>query len=155
MEIILKQDVSNLGEVGDIVSVKSGYARNYLIPKCLAVIATESNRKVIEENRRQASYRQEKFKIDAEAKALELKKMSIKLPVKVGTTGKLFGSITNLQVSRLLKERGFDIDRKDITFTEEINEIGNYTIIVKLHKEIEVKVRLEIVRDEATNKTSD
>lgn len=154
MEIILKQDVLNLGVNGEIVKVKSGYARNYLIPKGLGILATESNRKVIEENNRQATYQENKLTTDAEAMASELKNISIKLLVKVGTTGKLFGSITNLQVSRSLKELGYNIDRKDITFTDEIKEIGDYTIIVKIYKNIEAEVKLEIIKDKKTEGTN-
>lgn len=150
MEIILKQDISNLGYAGDIVKVKNGYALNYLIPKGLAVIATSSNRKIIEENHRQAAHKFEKIKAEAEQKALQLKNTHIELPVKVGTSGKIFGSITNLQVSRALKELGFEIDRKDITFTDEIKEVGNYKIIVKLHKEVSVELSVHVVREEET-----
>lgn len=154
MEIILKQDVLNLGVNGEIVKVKPGYARNYLIPKGLGILATVSNRKVIEENNRQATYQENKLTTDAEAMASELKNISIKLLVKVGTTGKLFGSITNLQVSRSLKELGYNIDRKDITFTDEIKEIGDYTIIVKIYKNIEAEVKLEIIKDKKTEGTN-
>ena len=154
MEIILKKDVPNLGDIGDIVKVKSGYARNFLIPQGLAVLATESNRKVIEENRRQANYKEEKLINEAESTAAELKNTTIKLPVKVGTTGKLFGSITTLQVSRSLKELGYNIDRKDITFPEEVKEIGQYSINVKVFKGVEVEVKLDIVRDEKEESSS-
>lgn len=148
MQVILKQDISTLGYAGDLVKVKNGYALNYLIPKGLAVIATESNRKIVEENKRQASHKLEKIRAEAEQKSADLKKTIIRLPVKVGTSGKIFGSITNLQVSRALKELGFNIDRKDITFTDEIKELGQYGIIVKLHKEVTVELTIDVVRQE-------
>lgn len=150
MEIILKQDISSLGYAGDIVKVKNGYGLNFLIPKGMAVIATPSNRKIIEENNRQAAHKFEKIKAEAEQKVIQLKSTYIQLPVKVGTTGKIFGSITSLQVSRALKELGFDVDRKDITFTDEIKEIGKYNIIVKLHKEISAELTINVVREEET-----
>jgi len=148
MEIILKQDVSNLGYAGDILKVKNGYGLNYLIPKGLAIVATESNRKMIEENRKQASHKFAKIKTEAEEKAIQLKSTHIQLPVKVGTSGKIFGSITSQQVSKVLKEFGFDIDRKNITFTDEIKEPGNYNIIVKLHKEVTAELTIEVIKQE-------
>jgi large subunit ribosomal protein L9 len=148
MEIILKQDVPNLGDTGEIVSVKPGYARNFLIPKGYAIIATESNRKVVAENLKQAKHKLERVKNEALEKAARLEKESIKIPVKVGTTGKLFGSITTLQVSRALKDLGYEIDRKVISFPDEIKEIGNYRIVVKLHREVSVDIPLDVTPDE-------
>ncbi|MBC8344611.1 MAG: 50S ribosomal protein L9 [Bacteroidetes bacterium] len=144
MEVILKQDVDNLGYAGDIISVKPGYARNYLIPKKMAILATESNKKVVEENNKQAAHKIAKQIADAEAIAAKLAKSAVKIPVKVGTSGKLFGSITNLQISKSLKEMGYDIDRKDILILEEITEIGKYKIKIKLHKEVQVEMKLDI-----------
>ena len=145
MEIILKQDVENLGSIGDIINVKPGFARNYLIPQKLAVLASESNKKVIAENKKQAAHKIAKVIDEAKAKAAKLEKTTVKIHVKVGTTGKLFGSITNLQISRALKDLDFDIDRKDIMILDEINEIGKYRISVKLHKEVQVEMNLAIV----------
>jgi len=148
MEIILKQDIPSLGYAGDIVNVKPGYARNFLIPKKMAVLATESNKKIIAENRRQAAHKLAKEKDEALAKAAEIKKVGVTIPVKVGTTGKLFGSITNLMISRALKDKGFEVDRKHIVFLEEVSKIGKFKILVKVHKEVEVEVDLNIVREE-------
>lgn len=152
MEVVLKQDAANLGYVGDLVKVKAGYALNYLIPKGIAVVATESNKKVIQENQKQAAHKLAKIKAEAEARVEALKKIDLKLPVKVGTSGKIFGSITNLQISRQLKEQGFDIDRKDITVLEEMNKLGKYLIRVKLQKEISAEITLNVVRDEDIEK---
>lgn len=148
MDIILKQDIPGLGYEGDVVTVKPGYARNFLIPKKMAVLATESNRKIVEENKKQAVHKIKQQIENAEATAKELKKHSIKLPVKVGTTGKIFGSITTLQVSRVLKELGYDIDRKHIKFIDEINMIGKYNVLVRLHKEVETELEIDVVREE-------
>ena len=136
-----------MGYAGDIVKVKPGYARNFLIPKKLAVLATESNKKVVAENQRQAAHKIAKVIDDAKAIAKKLEKATVKIPVKVGTTGKLFGSITNLQISRALKDMEFDIDRKDIVILDEINEVGKYRIAVKLHKEVQVEMNLAIVAE--------
>ncbi|MBT3303578.1 MAG: 50S ribosomal protein L9 [Bacteroidetes bacterium] len=144
MEIILKQDIENLGYAGDIIKVKSGYARNFLIPKKMAILATESNKKVVAENQRQASHKIAKLIEDAQAVAAKLAKATVKIPVKVGTSGKLFGSITNLQISRSLKDMGYDIDRKDILILEDITEVGKYKIKVKLHKEVQVEMNLAV-----------
>jgi large subunit ribosomal protein L9 len=148
MDIILKKDTPNLGDAGDIVKVKAGYARNFLIPQGWAMTATTSNVKVIKENQKQAAHKLAKVRIEAETKAETLKKLDLKFPVKVGTTGKIFGSITTLQISRHLKELGFEVDRKDITFTEEVNKIGQYSITVKIYKDVIAEVQLNVVRDD-------
>jgi large subunit ribosomal protein L9 len=148
MEIILKKDTPNLGDAGEIVKVKAGYARNFLIPQGWAMTATPSNVKVIKENQKQAAHKLAKVRIEAEAKAETLKNLDLKFPVKVGTTGKIFGSITTLQISRLLKELGYEVDRKDITFSEEVNKIGKYHINVKIYKDVVAEVQLNVVRDD-------
>lgn len=147
MEVILNQDMPGLGYKGDVVTVKNGYGRNFLIPKKMAILATESNKKILAENQKQAAHKLAKEKAEAEARAANLKKVELNMPVKVGTTGKLFGSITNLMVSGLLKEKGYDVDRKHIVFLEEVNKIGNFKIMVKLHKEVEVELVLNVVRE--------
>ena len=148
MDIILKKDTPNLGDAGDIVKVKAGYARNFLIPQGWAMTATTSNVKVMKENQKQAAHKLAKVRIEAEAKAETLKSLDLKFPVKVGTTGKIFGSITALQISRHLKELGYEVDRKDITFSEEVNKIGQYTINVKIYKDVVAEVQLNVVRED-------
>jgi len=110
----------------------------------MAILATESNKKVVAENQRQASHKIAKLIEDAQAVAAKLAKATVKIPVKVGTSGKLFGSITNLQISRSLKDMGYDIDRKDILILEDITEVGKYKIKVKLHKEVQVEMNLAV-----------
>lgn len=148
MEVILKQDIENLGNAGEIVKVKPGYGRNYLLPKKLAILATPSNKKVFEENQRQAAHKIAKQTEEFKALADKLSKTNVNLPVKIGTSGKLFGSITNLQISRALKDMGFEIDRKDITILDEIKEIGKYRISVKVSRDIHAEMNLYVNKDE-------
>jgi large subunit ribosomal protein L9 len=148
MEIILIQDIQNLGYKDDIIKVKSGYARNYLIPKGLAVNATESAKKVHAENMKQRAHKEEKVKNEAKEIAEKLKGVSLTIGAKASTKGKIFGSVNTIQISEALKEKGFDIDRKQITIKEElIKEIGKYTAKVRLHKEVHVEVPFEIIAE--------
>lgn len=148
MDIILKKDTPNLGDAGEIVKVKAGFARNFLIPQGWAMTATTSNVKVIKENQRQAAHKLAKVRIEAETKAETLRKLDLRFPVKVGTTGKIFGSITALQVSRQLKDLGYEVDRKDISFPEDVNQLGKYSIKVKIYKDVVADVELNVVRDD-------
>lgn len=145
MEIILTQDVINLGDKGDVVTVKPGYARNYLIPQGLGITANKSNLKMYEENKRQAAHKEEKAREDAQATAKNLEETKLSLPAKTGTSGKIFGTITALQVSSALKEKGYDIDRRRIAMPQEINMIGEYKAKIKLYKEIEAELTIEVV----------
>ena len=148
MEIILLQDVPRVGSKDDIVTVKNGFARNYLIPKSMAILATESAKKILAENQRQRAHKEAKLKEEAIALSEKLQKIEITIGAKTSTTGKIFGSVNNIQLSESLKEKGFDIDRKNISIKEElIKEIGNYTATVKLHKEVKVEVPFEIVAE--------
>ncbi|WMJ74775.1 50S ribosomal protein L9 [Cytophagaceae bacterium ABcell3] len=145
MEVILKDDIKGLGYKNDIVKVKPGYGRNYLIPQGFAIIANESNRKVVAENLKQAAHKAEKVKTEAEEIAKKLDGVSLDIPAKVGETGKIFGAITTLQISDTLKEKGFNVDRKKISFSSEIKEVGEYTAIVDLHKEVKQEVKFKVV----------
>ena len=149
MEIILKQDVPSLGYKGDTVNVKPGYARNYLIPNGICVVASPSNKKIAAENARQGVNKTAKVKADAEALATKLGNTTLKITAKTGTSGKIFGSITTLQIAHALKEQGLDIDRRKISLVEEIKNIGNYQANIDLHKEVKAKLNLEIVPEEA------
>jgi large subunit ribosomal protein L9 len=145
MEIILKQDVTNLGQKDDILKVKDGYARNFLIPQGLAISATESAKKVLAENTRQRAHKEAKIKNEAAAQAEKMKNLKLKIGAKTSTTGKIFGSVNTIMLSEALKEKGFDVDRKNIIFDEEhIKEVGNYKAKVKLHREVSVEVEFEI-----------
>ncbi len=146
MEVILKQDIQNLGYVNDIVNVKAGYARNYLIPKGLAITATEMNKKVLEENLRQKSFKEEKVKKEAETLAKALEGITVKIGAKAAETGKIFGSVNNIQIADAIKEQfKYDIDRKKILVNgENIKELGTYSAEIVLHKEVKVNISFEV-----------
>ena len=146
MEIILTQDVKNLGYKNDIVNVKPGYARNFLIPQGMAILATESARKVLAENMRQQAYKQEKIKKEAEEIAAVLEGLSLRIPAKAASTGKIYGSVNNVQIANAIKEtKGIDIDRKQILVDDDtIKEVGNYKAKVRLHKDVTVEISFEV-----------
>jgi large subunit ribosomal protein L9 len=146
MEIILKQDVPNLGYKDDIVTVKNGYAMNFLIPQGMAVSATGSTLKAHNEILRQRSHKEEKIKLQAQELAETLKNVSLSIGAKTSTKGKIFGSVNAIQIAEALQEKGYTIDRKNITFKEDlIKEIGTYHAKVRLHKEVHVEIPFEIV----------
>jgi large subunit ribosomal protein L9 len=148
MDIILKQDVANLGQKDDIVKVKDGYARNYLIPKGLAVTATESAKKILAENTRQRAHKEAKIKAEAQVQAEKMKGLKLVIGAKTSTTGKIFGSINTIMLAEALKDKGFEVDRKNIVFDEEhIKEVGVYKAKAKLHKEVSVEIEFEIVAE--------
>ncbi|WP_372644313.1 50S ribosomal protein L9 [Ancylomarina sp.] len=145
MEIILKQDIHTLGYKNDIVTVKNGYGRNYLIPTGMATLATPSARKMHAENMRQSAHKQEKIKNEALELAKKLEAVSLSIGAKTSTTGKIFGSVNNIQISEALAAQGFEIDRKVIAIKDAVKEIGKYTASVKLHKEVKVDIAFEVV----------
>lgn len=145
MEVILKQDVTGLGYKNDTVDVKPGYGRNYLIPQGLAVIASSSNKKKFAENIKQASHKAEKLKKDAEGLANEIGDVTLEIGTKAGESGKIFGAITTIQLAEALKEKGFDIDRKKISFNQNIKELGEYTAILDLHREVHHEVKVHVI----------
>ena len=145
MEIILTQDVANVGHKDDIVKVKDGYARNYLIPKGFAVSATTSARKMHEETMRQRAHKEEKLREEAKVYAKQLESVSLEIGAKTSTKGKIFGSVNTIQIAEALAEKGFQIDRKNITIKEDlIKEVGKYTATVKLHRDVRVEIPFEI-----------
>ena len=146
MEIILTQDVKNLGYKNDIVNVKPGYARNYLIPQGMAILATESARKVLAENMRQQAYKQEKIKKEAQELATVLEGLSLRIPAKAAQTGKIYGSVNNVQIANAIKEaKGIEIDRKQILVDDDtIKEVGNYKAKIRLHKDVTVEISFEV-----------
>ena len=148
MQVILKEDVINLGYKDDIVNVKPGYGRNYLIPTGKAVIATESAKKVLAENLRQRAHKLEKIKADAATLAEQLNKVSLVIATKVSQTGTIYGSVNSLQIADELKKLGYEIDRKAIEVAD-VKAVGNYVAKVKLHKEISAEVPFEVVAEEA------
>ncbi|MDP1726744.1 MAG: 50S ribosomal protein L9 [Bacteroidota bacterium] len=146
MKIILKENMKNLGHQGDVVEVKNGYANNYLFPRSLAVMATASNIKIQDENNRQGVLKREKMKTDALALAEQLKEMSIVIGTKAGANGKIFGSITPLQISQVLKTKGFEIDRRKIEISD-VKMLGNYTATLNLHRDVTVEVAVEVIAE--------
>ncbi len=149
MEIILKEDVIGLGYKNDIVNVKPGYGRNYLIPTGKGVIASESAKKVLKEDLAQRAHKLEKIKNEAQALADKLSQIEpIKIATKVSATGVIYGSVNSLQIADELKKLGFEIDRK-IILVKDVKEVGEYTATVKLHKEISVEIPFVVVAEEA------
>lgn len=147
MEIILKEDVKGLGYKNDVVNVKPGYGRNYLIPQGVAIVANKSNLKMIEENIRQAAHKAEKVKNDALEIAAKIGDTVLEIKTKAGDSGKIFGAITALQVADALKEKGFDIDRKRVTLSSNIKELGEYKVTIDLHKEVHHTIGLVVVSE--------
>ncbi len=147
MQVILKQDVKKLGEKDDIVSVKPGFGRNYLIPQGHAILATESAKKVLAENIKQAQFKQEKIKKDAEATAAKLEGVTLSIGAKAGESGKIFGAVNTIQVSDALKKLGFEVDRRRITFETDVKFVGDYIANLNLHKEVKVQVPFTVVAE--------
>jgi large subunit ribosomal protein L9 len=147
MEIILKQDIKNLGEKDDVVNVKPGYGRNFLIPKGFATMATISAKKVLAENLKQAAFKQDKIKKDADAIAARLEGVKLTIGAKAGESGKIFGSVNTIQVADALKKEGFEVDRRRITFETEPKFVGEYIANLNLHKEVKVQVPFEVVAE--------
>lgn len=147
MEIILKQDVANLGYKDEIVTVKNGYANNYLLPKGMAIIATPVNKKIHAENLRQRAHKEEALRKNAETQQAALNGKNVKLVVKVGENGQLFGGISNIMVAEALKEQhNYDIDRKQIV-VENIKAVGTYTAKVNVYKDIKAELNIEVVAE--------
>ena len=147
MQVILKEDVANLGYKDDVVTVRDGYGRNYLLPQGKAVIATESAKKVLAENLKQRAHKLEKIKQDAEALAAKLEGVSLTIGAKTSSTGTIFGSVTNIQVSEALEKLGYNVDRKIIVIKDSVKEVGNYKATLRLHKEVSVEIPFEVVSE--------
>jgi len=146
MEIILKQDVAGLGYKNDLITVKNGYARNFLIPKGMAIIADTSAKKQLAETKKQQAYKEEKIKREAEALAKELEGITVNIGVKASTKGKIFGSVNNIIIADAIKaQKNIEIDRKKIEVTgDSIKEVGQYKAKIKLHRDYVVKINLDV-----------
>jgi large subunit ribosomal protein L9 len=145
MEIILKTDIKGLGYKNDLVSVKPGYGRNYLIPQGFAVLATGSNKKILAENIKQAAHKAEKIKTEAENIAAKLAETTLEIKAKIGDSGKIFGKVTTLQISDALAAKGFEIDRKKIAITVPVEGAGEFTADIDLHREVKTQVKFVVV----------
>ena len=146
MKVILKDYVKGFGDKNDIVEVKNGYGRNYLIPQGLATIATPSDIKMANENVKQAAHKQAKVKTDAEAQAAKLKDIKITIPTKAGSNGKIFGSVTILQLAKSLADRGFEVDKRKIS-APDMKNIGAYKASINLHKEVSVEIDVDVIQE--------
>jgi large subunit ribosomal protein L9 len=144
MKVILKENIETLGHIGDIVKVAPGYARNYLLPKGFAVEATERNAKELEHVKRQMAYRKNKTLESAKGLAAKLGLITVELQHKAGEEGKLFGSVTNMEIAAFLKVNGFDIDRKSIVLVEPIKHVGEFDVPVKIHPEVSASVKVTV-----------
>ncbi len=147
MEVILKQDVTGLGYKNDTIKVKAGYGNNYLIPNGFALIANDSNKRLIAENVRQAAHKAAKIKQDAEALAAKVGELVIEIKTKAGESGKIFGAVTALQIADVLKASGFDIDRKKVHLKEIPKQIGTYTATLDLHKEVKHDIQVKVIAE--------
>lgn len=146
MEVILKKDVAKLGYKDDLVEVKPGYGRNFLIPQGMAVLATKAAKKMHDETMRQRAHKEEKIKDEAEAAAKQLAEMSVTVGAKVGEAGKIFGSVNSLQLADALKKLGVDVDRKKVVIKNEpIKEIGKYEATVELHRGVSQTITFEVI----------
>lgn len=147
MQVILLENVPSLGKIGDLVKVSNGYGRNYLIPQKKALLATEKSLKAIEHQKRQVQQRTEKTKKDAEKMAQRIEKLSITFVKTVGESGKLFGSVTSMDIENYLKENGIEVDRKKISLEEPIKNLGIFTVPIKLHPEVTTHVKVWVVQE--------
>ena len=148
MEIILIQDVNKLGQKDDLVNVKAGYGRNFLIPRGYAIAATPSAKKMHTENLRQRAHKEEKIKIAAQEMAGKMAGLKIIVGAKTSTSGKIFGSVNTIQIAESLKEKGFDIDRKNIIIEDPIKSLGVFDIKIKLHPEVVTSVKVWVISEE-------
>jgi large subunit ribosomal protein L9 len=147
MEVILKENVQNLGYKDEVVKVKNGYGRNYLIPQKKAILATPSSKKMLEEELKQRAHKLAKIKADAEDMAAKLNGMSLTINAKASSTGKIFGAVTSIQVADALEQAGYKIDRHIIAIKGDIKEIGSYKAQLKLHKDVNAEISLEVVAE--------
>ena len=147
MKLILKEDVANLGYKDDVVEVKSGYGRNYLIPQQKAVIATPSALKMLAENQKQRAHKLAKIKADAEAAAAALEGVTLTIGAKTSSTGTIFGSVNSIQIAEALEKLGHTVDRKLIYLKDAVKEVGSYKATIKFHKEVSVEIPFEVVSE--------
>jgi len=147
MKVFLKEDVKNLGRIGDVVSVTEGYARNFLLPKKFAVEANPKNLKEFEHNKRIIQERASKIKDASKAEADKLSALTLKVKAKAGEEDKLFGSVTTMDIAEAFKAEGFEIDKKKILLAEPIKRLGEYTVEVKIHSEVNATVKVQVISD--------
>lgn len=147
MEVILKEDIKGLGYKNDLVNVKPGYGRNFLIPRGFATIASDANKKIMAENIKQASHKADKLRQDAQNIADGIGDTVLEIRAKVGESGRIFGAVTTLQISDALKEKGFTVDRKQISFKSEVKSVGEYVAELDLHRDVKHEVNFKVVAE--------
>jgi large subunit ribosomal protein L9 len=147
MEVILKQDMQGLGYKNDLVKVRDGYGRNYLIPNGIALLATEANKRMLAENTKQAAHKAEKIKTAAIDLAAKIGDLTVEIGTKAGESGKIFGAVTALQVADALRAKGFDVDRKKVIFKSVPKELGTYAATLDLHKEVKHEIKVNVVAE--------
>ncbi|WP_298267689.1 50S ribosomal protein L9 [Geobacter sp.] len=148
MKVILKENLDNLGHIGDIVKVAPGYARNYLIPRGFAIEATEKNAKALEHAKRQLEYKRNKVLEQAKAIVAKIEALTLTVAHQAGEEGKLFGAVTNMELADLLKAQGVDIERKKIVLAEPIKHVGEFTASVKVHPEVAATLKVVVTKAE-------
>jgi large subunit ribosomal protein L9 len=149
MEVILKEDIPNLGKMGEVVRVRDGYARNYLLPRSLVLIADKKNLKAFEHHKRVISEQRERSLKQAQSLGEKLASVSLTMPVKAGEEGKLFGSVTNMDIEKALREKGFDVERRKIHLAEPIKTLGDFEVPVRLTADVTAMVRVSVVSEES------
>jgi large subunit ribosomal protein L9 len=147
MEVILKEDVANLGHRGDVVKVADGYGRNFLLPRKLALQATQANKAVIEQMKAAAARRSATEKVQAEELSLQLQSVALSFTRKSGENGQLFGSVTSADIAGELAAKGFDVDRRKIQLSEPLKSLGDFTVAVKLHREVTAHIKVQVAGD--------
>jgi len=147
MKVILRKDYESLGKIGDVVEVKPGFARNYLIPRNIAYAALKGNLKALEEEKKIYAKREQKELSKSEKLAVELEKVSVTIPVQVGEEDKIFGTVTSQMIADALAEKGFEIDKRRIEIEEPIKSLGIYGVIIKLHSKVSAKIKVWVVRE--------
>ncbi|WP_298614228.1 50S ribosomal protein L9 [uncultured Odoribacter sp.] len=146
MQIILLTDIANLGHKDDIINVKPGYGRNYLIPQGYAILATESAKKIVAENTKQRAHKEAKLRAEAQELATKLETLKLTIGAKTSSTGKIFGSVNSIMIAEALQAQGYEIDRKKIML-KDIKEVGTYSAVIKLHRDVKVNVEFEVVSE--------
>ena len=147
MEVILKEDIVNLGKIGEVVRVRDGYARNYLLPRGLVLLANKKNLKTYEHHKKIVADQKQKFLRQAQSSAEQLSAVSLVIPMKVGEEGRLFGSVTNIQIEKALKAKGLDVDRRKIHLVEPIKTAGDHEVPVRLSADLTVPLKVSVVSD--------
>ena len=149
MEVILKEDIANLGKMGDVVRVRDGYARNYLLPRGLVLVANKKNLKSFEHQKRVVASHKERVLKQAQTLAEKLSQVSLTMPVKTGEEGKLFGSVTNIDIEKALKAKGFEVERRRIHLSEPIKALGDYEVPIRLAADVTTTVKVSVVPEES------